>query len=83
MDKDKQHSLELEHRFDAPPQEVFAAWTNPTEIVRWWGPKEFRTTSFDADVREGGESRAVMVGEDDVTPSFPPAGIRAWPRCCA
>ena len=22
-------------------------------------------------------------GGTDVTPSFPPAGIRAWPRCCA
>lgn len=64
MDKDKQNFLELEHRFDAPPDKIFEAWTNPTEMVRWWGPKEFKTTSFDADVREGGEWRAVMVGED-------------------
>lgn len=33
MDKDKQNFLELEHRFDAPPDKIFEAWTNPTEMV--------------------------------------------------
>ncbi len=27
--------------------------------------------------------RLAIAAHRDVTPSFPPAGIRAWPRCCA
>jgi uncharacterized protein YndB with AHSA1/START domain len=26
--------------FDAPRALIFEAWTDPTRVARWWGPKE-------------------------------------------
>ena len=31
-------SLTLKRRFKAPPAKVFAAWTEPEKIKRWFGP---------------------------------------------
>jgi uncharacterized protein YndB with AHSA1/START domain len=30
--------------FDAPPERVFKAWTDPTQLAHWWGPKGFTNT---------------------------------------
>jgi uncharacterized protein YndB with AHSA1/START domain len=40
--------------FDAPVEKVWAAWTVPGELVKWWGPKHFTSPSARMDVREGG-----------------------------
>lgn len=52
--------------FDAPRERVWAAWTDPEQIVRWWGPRGFRTTIHEMDVREGGDWRHTMHGPDGV-----------------
>src|SRR5215468_6688580 len=31
-------SLTLKRRLNAPPEKVFAAWTEPEKIVKWFGP---------------------------------------------
>ena len=49
---------------DAPPELVFAAWTDPQRIVAWWGPRGFSTTVHEMDVRPGGLWRFVMHGPD-------------------
>ncbi len=46
--------------FDAPPELVWRAWTDPKQIVRWWGPIGFTTTSHAMDVRVGGHWRFDM-----------------------
>jgi uncharacterized protein YndB with AHSA1/START domain len=50
--------------FDAPRELVFAAWTEPEHLVRWWGPNGFTTTTRSIDVRPGGVWRFVMHGPD-------------------
>ena len=40
--------------FDAPRERVFAAWTEPERLKRWWGPGAFRTTEAEVDLRPGG-----------------------------
>ena len=35
-------SLTLKRRFNAPPAKVYAAWTDPKKIARWFGPAERR-----------------------------------------
>jgi uncharacterized protein YndB with AHSA1/START domain len=50
--------------FDAPRELVWRAWTDPTQIVRWWGPTGFTTTSHEMDVRPGGTWRFDMHGPD-------------------
>ena len=49
---------------DAPREMVFAAWTDPKQIVQWWGPRGFTTTSGDMSVTPGGTWRFVMHGPD-------------------
>jgi uncharacterized protein YndB with AHSA1/START domain len=56
-------TLVIERVFKAPPEKVFAAWTNPDILVRWWGPEGFHTPEHDIDVREGGAWRTVMRNE--------------------
>ena len=40
---------------------VFAAWTDPAILVKWWGPEGFTTPEHTMDVRPGGAWRTVMV----------------------
>ena len=50
--------------FDAPRELVFEAWTDPEQVVQWWGPFGFTTTIHEMDVRPGGVWRFVMHGPD-------------------
>lgn len=45
--------------FNAPPRLVFAAWTKPELMKRWWAPKSSGMTlaSCEMDVRSGGRYR--------------------------
>lgn len=50
--------------FDAPRELVFAAFTNPKHLAKWWGPNGFTTTTHSHDFRVGGVWRFVMHGPD-------------------
>ncbi len=50
--------------FDAPPDLVFKACTDPAAIPRWWGPKRHTTTVDKMDVRKGGIWRYVSRDAD-------------------
>jgi len=50
--------------FDAPRELVFEAWTDPEQVVQWWGPFGFTTTIHEMDVLPGGVWRFVMHGPD-------------------
>jgi uncharacterized protein YndB with AHSA1/START domain len=56
-----QTELRLERRFQAPPEAVFDAWTNPEVLRRWWaaGPG-WETPAADVDLRPGGRYRLTM-----------------------
>jgi uncharacterized protein YndB with AHSA1/START domain len=47
-------SLTIKRRFNAPPAQVFAAWTEPEKIKRWMGPGEIKTVRAENDLRVGG-----------------------------
>jgi uncharacterized protein YndB with AHSA1/START domain len=53
-------SLTLVRRVKAPPTEVYAAWTLPERMARWWGPDAGPVLSAEADVRPGGRFRVVF-----------------------
>lgn len=36
--------------FDAPPELVFRAYTDPDQIPQWWGPRRYTTTVDQMDV---------------------------------
>lgn len=50
--------------FDAPPERVFTAWTDPKHLAAWWGPKGFTNSFEEFDIRPGGHWRFVMHGPD-------------------
>jgi uncharacterized protein YndB with AHSA1/START domain len=54
--------LQIARRFRASPEKVFAACTDPTVMARWFGPKDFRVTELNAEVRQGGTFAFRMVG---------------------
>lgn len=59
-------SLTLNRRLNAAPAKVFAAWTDPEKIVRWFGPAHTVDGSVEAemDVRVGGSFRIRFRTED-------------------
>src|SRR5215208_5093567 len=54
----------LSRLLHAPRELVFAAWTDPKQIMQWWGPRGFTTTSHEMSVTPGGVWRFVMHGPD-------------------
>jgi uncharacterized protein YndB with AHSA1/START domain len=54
----------LSRVFDAPRELVWNAWTDPKQVVQWWGPHGFTTTIHEMDVRPGGVWRQTMHGPD-------------------
>lgn len=53
--------------FDAPRERVWRAWTEPTEIARWWGKRGWSTPpeSVTLDVRPGGTFRLNSINDED------------------
>lgn len=49
---------------DAPRELVFAAFTDSAHIGEWWGPNGFTTTTYEMDVRPGGQWLSTMHGPD-------------------
>jgi uncharacterized protein YndB with AHSA1/START domain len=41
----------------APRERVFQAWTDPKQIVQWFGPEGFEVESLECDIRVGGRWR--------------------------
>src|SRR5262245_34061159 len=50
--------------FDAPRALVWAAWTEPKHIARWWGPNGFDAPHPSADLRVGGKMNFDMRAPD-------------------
>ena len=59
-------SLTLKRRLNAPPAKVYAAWTDPQKIARWFGPSSVKagTERADIDARIGGRYRLSFDTED-------------------
>lgn len=57
-------SLTLKRRLNAPPERVYAAWTDPQKLKRWFGPEEIEMLRANVDARVGGRFRMVMRGTD-------------------
>jgi uncharacterized protein YndB with AHSA1/START domain len=52
----------LTRSFDAPPRLVFAAFTRPDLLLRWYGAQGWRLVSCELDLRVGGAYRFVSAG---------------------
>jgi len=61
---DDRRTLVVERTFRAPKRKVWAAWTTPELLERWWGPKGWKTVIKHMEFREGGHQHYGMVCED-------------------
>lgn len=61
--------MTIERRLQAPPATVFAAWTDPAVLPRWFGPAGFDCRTRAMDLRVGGEWRFDMVGHGMTFPN--------------
>lgn len=50
-------ALIVRRRVGAAPERVFAAWTEPRHLARWWGPAPVTCAGADVDLRVGGAYR--------------------------
>jgi uncharacterized protein YndB with AHSA1/START domain len=57
-------SLTLKRRINAAPEKVYAAWTEPEKIVKWFGPDAGPVKHAEADVRVGGRYAVNFFTED-------------------
>lgn len=52
--------LRVERLIAAPPERLFALWTDPKLLVQWWGPEGYQTASLSLDPQPGGKWTTVM-----------------------
>jgi uncharacterized protein YndB with AHSA1/START domain len=51
----KSEALIIERIFDALRAKVWKAWSDPDQVKRWWGPKDFTAPFVQIDLRVGGK----------------------------
>ncbi|MDB5438905.1 MAG: Activator of Hsp90 ATPase 1 family protein [Caulobacteraceae bacterium] len=61
------HTLRFTRRLAAPPTAVFAAWTDPAQISKWWDPAGVPLARCDIDLRVGGEFAFTSCTHPDMT----------------
>lgn len=54
-----EREIHVERTFEAPRERVFAAYTDPELVPRWWGPYGTTTVVAELDARAGGRWRFV------------------------
>lgn len=64
MESVETRQIVISRVFAAPREMVWNAWADPWQIGQWWGPKGFRSTITEMDLRAGGVWRLVMHGPD-------------------
>jgi len=57
---DPKLDLVLERIVDVPPELVWASWTQPEHLMKWFTPVPWKTVECEIDLRPGGTFRTVM-----------------------
>ena len=61
-----EREITLTRVLDAPRSRVWAAWTEPEHLTKWFAPAGFTCPEASVDLRVGGEARLVMRSPDGV-----------------
>ena len=65
--KSTQQQIVTTRLLSASRDQVFAAYRDPRQLARWWGPNGFTNTFHEFDFRPGGYWRFDMHGPDGAT----------------
>lgn len=49
--------LVVRRTIQAPAERLFRAWTEPAQLLQWWGPTTARCSAAELDLRVGGKYR--------------------------
>jgi uncharacterized protein YndB with AHSA1/START domain len=63
-------TIEIIREFDAPPERVFRAYTEPDLVARWLGPRRLEMRIDEYDARTGGSYRYVHRDSDGTEYAF-------------
>jgi uncharacterized protein YndB with AHSA1/START domain len=58
-----EREVHITHVFDAPREAVFAAWTDPEQVAKWWAPDGFEVPpeSVEIEPRVGGRFHLTLM----------------------
>jgi uncharacterized protein YndB with AHSA1/START domain len=54
------HDVVVTRTFDAPQEAVWRSWSEPDDVMTWWGPQGFTLPMCRMDFREGGTTLVCM-----------------------
>jgi uncharacterized protein YndB with AHSA1/START domain len=54
------HDVVVTRTFDAPRERVWRSWSDPDEVMTWWGPQGFTSPMCRMDFREEGTTLVCM-----------------------
>ncbi len=60
------NQIKIYRHYRAPITSVWDAWTIPTQLEKWWGPRGFTLTTHQRELRDGGSWTFTMHGPDGV-----------------
>lgn len=60
IDTSKTYDVVVTRVFDAPVEQVWKAWSESDQVMRWWGPTGFTSPLAKMDFRVGGKSLVCM-----------------------
>jgi uncharacterized protein YndB with AHSA1/START domain len=58
----------FERTYEAPVEDIWQAWTNPTMLKEWWGPDNVTIPECEVDLRVGGKFYIVMEAGEAMGP---------------
>lgn len=61
-------AVELERTYDASPETIWQAWTDPEIIKQWWGPNNVSIPEAEVDLKVGGKIYIVMEAGEAMGP---------------
>ena len=63
MELNDEQAIIIERIFEASPETVFNAWSDPEIVAKWWGPNGFSLPVCEIDFRVGGSFLYQMKSE--------------------
>ena len=60
--------ITLTRTYDAPAEQIWAAWTDPEELKKWWGPENVTIPECEVDLTMGGRFYIVMEAGEAMGP---------------
>jgi uncharacterized protein YndB with AHSA1/START domain len=64
------NKIVVERVFDTPVESVWKAWTDPHEVSKWWGPRNFVSPDNKIDLRAGGKYVFAMQATGEMAEQF-------------